>query len=524
VSVTVAGRRLLTPTSISVARGELVGLIGPSGSGKSTLLRVLGGVMEPSQGDVRLGGDPVAMRSREVGFLPEGDVLHEQLTASEALRFTGALRLPHGTSPEDIEARVTAVLEELRLTARADTRISDLSAGERGRVACASELIGDPMMLLLDEPAAGLDPGLERQLMVILRRLADEGRGVLVVTHATSSLALCDTIAVLGHGGRLRAYGPPAEILEQFGVQAYDEIYLALGELGDEPVEEHEHHERPPRPRGRGMVDQPFALQTVLLAARYARCLRRDHKLLLLLIGQAPIIGLFIGLVLPSNVLNSSELAPLYGVFLGFMLLISSTWLGLAASCREIARERTIVEREAAAGVRLDAYLVAKVLVLFPVGIVQVVLLFVVTVILQPLGTSANGYLEVLGLCIAASWASMAMGLAVSARVRREGQASSAVPLLLIPQLLLGGAIIPTAVMPGFIKGVSVLAFSRWGMAGIGSAMQVGQRLSDDVTSVTGYSTSFFSLSPAVSAGALAMFILVGLMLAARALDRRADL
>ena len=186
VSVTLAGRRLLAPTSLEVKRGELVALIGPSGSGKSTLLRVLAGVIAPTSGEVRLGGDPVIMRSREVGYLPEGDVLHEQLTAYEALRFTGALRLPHGTPPEEIEQRVRAVLEELRLTARADTPIASLSAGERGRVACASELIGDPTMLLLDEPAAGLDPGLERQLMVIVRRLADEGRGVLVVTHATS--------------------------------------------------------------------------------------------------------------------------------------------------------------------------------------------------------------------------------------------------------------------------------------------------------------------------------------------------
>ena len=99
---------------------------------------------------------------------------------------------------------------------------------------------------------------------------------------------------------------------------------------------------------------------------------------------------------------------------------------------------------------------------LFPLGAIQVGLLFLVTIVLQPLGTSSGGYLDVFGLCVAAAWASMAMGLAVSARVQREGQASSAVPLMLIPQLLLGGAIIPIAVMPQPLSSVSVLAFSRW--------------------------------------------------------------
>ena len=188
VGVSVPQARLLQPTSLEVRTGELVGVIGPSGAGKTTLLRALAGVLQPTEGDVQLGEDPVVLRSTEIGYLPTGETVHEQLTIREALNYTAALRLPHDLSAEEIRARADAVLAELRLTDRAETRLGSLSGGERKRAVFAVELIARPSMLLLDEPATGLDPGLERRLMAILRRVADQGRGVVVVSHATGSL------------------------------------------------------------------------------------------------------------------------------------------------------------------------------------------------------------------------------------------------------------------------------------------------------------------------------------------------
>ena len=168
VSVTVDGHSILQPTSLSVAPGEFVALIGLSGSGKTTLLKCLAGVGEPGQGQVSMGSDPLELRLTEVGYVPQSDVVHERLSVREALLYAARLRLPSDTRGEEHVAAVDDVLEELRLGDHQDTPIGRLSGGQRKRVACGVELIGKPTMLLLDEPTSGLDPPLERRLMLDL--------------------------------------------------------------------------------------------------------------------------------------------------------------------------------------------------------------------------------------------------------------------------------------------------------------------------------------------------------------------
>lgn len=304
VTVSVPAGRILQPTCLTVAPGRLVALIGPRGGGKTTLLRVAG-VAEPEDGTVTLGGVPVTDRSVDIGYLPVGDTVHPQLTVREALDYAAALRIADGREGVDRAARVDAVLAELRLGDRADTRVADLSTGERKRVACAVELVAQPAMLLLDEPGTGLDPALEERLMTMLRAVADQGRGVVVVTHATSSLALCDVVAVMGAGGTLRYVGPPTGALSHFGVGAYDEIYKALADADGPAVADEGEPQRlrPPRPRRRVRADPTGSLvrQTGVLTGRYARCLTRDGRTLAVLVAQAPIIALAIGAVLPGT-------------------------------------------------------------------------------------------------------------------------------------------------------------------------------------------------------------------------------
>lgn len=523
VGVSVPARRLLHPASLEVATGELVALIGPSGTGKTTLLRALAGVAEPSEGEVSLGEQPVAERSTDIGYLPIGNTVHPQLTVGEALHYAAALRLPPSLSRDEVGARIAEVLEELRLTDRADTRIGSLSGGEHKRAAVAVELMARPAMLLLDEPATGLDPGLERRLMMILRRVADQGRGVVVVTHATSSLAVCDTVAVMGHGGRLRFTGSPDAVLAHFGVDTFDEVYEVL-ETEEEAIAEAEPDSRalPLRaPRRRPPPSGPFLRQWAVIAGRYARTLSRDGRTLWVLLVQAPIIAIGIGVVLPRNVLAQSNSSSFYAVVISFLLITGSVWLGVTSASREIVKERPIVEREAAAGVRLGAYLAAKVSVLFALGIVQVALLVLITVFLQPLHQAPAVYATMVLLCVLAAWASVAMGLAVSAYARSPDQASSTVPLLLIPQLLFAGAIIPTSIMPAPVRVLSELTFSRWALAGLGHSMGLADNLSEETSAVAGYQRSFFALSPSAAAVAMAIFAVIGLFVAARALDRR---
>src|SRR5437764_1554559 len=192
-----SGVRILGPVSLEVARGSLVALMGPNGSGKSTLLRVLAGIARPSAGSATWDQQPTASAVRALGYVPQREGVHDRLTTREALRYAAYLRLDGSV---DVGSRVETVLGELGLAAQDDTLIRSLSGGERRRAACGLELVGDPPVLLLDEPTSGLDEVLERRLMQLFRRLAGHDRAVLVATHATTSLELCDEVVVLQDG------------------------------------------------------------------------------------------------------------------------------------------------------------------------------------------------------------------------------------------------------------------------------------------------------------------------------------
>src|SRR5258705_168471 len=125
-------------------------------------------------------------------------------------------RAPPDTSKEERREIVAQVLEELDLTQQADTRIDKLSGGQRKRASVAMELLTGPSLLILDEPTSGLDPALDRQVMTMLRQLADAGRVVLVVTHSLSYLDVCDQVLLLAPGGKTAFYGPPAQIGPRF--------------------------------------------------------------------------------------------------------------------------------------------------------------------------------------------------------------------------------------------------------------------------------------------------------------------
>lgn len=490
LEVVAGGRRLLGPLDVAVATGELVAIIGPSGAGKSTLLRALAGVTGLSAGAVTLDERPIAAASRRVGFLPETGTVHSLLTVREALRYTVALRRPDLGAVDP--ARVDAVLEELGLADRADALLDDLSRGERKRAEVAVELIGDPEMLLLDEPDTGLDPGLSHRLMLSLRAIADRGRGICLITHDVRSLELCDRIIVMAPGGTLAFDGPPRAAAAHFGVGEPAEIYdvLARPAEGEAAAEEGTLRlERAPL-----ALDRPFGSQAVILADRDLTLLRRDRRTLALLIGQAPLIGLLIGLVLPTSVLENPSLAGFNGVLLTFLVLIGAIFLGVVTTARSIVGELNVIERETAAGVRTDAYVAAKAMIAFPLIAVQALLLFAVTVVIQPLNAPASVYLQVFGIVLLTAIAAGAMGLALSSRVGSASQATAAVPLLLVPQILFAGAVVPVAVMPTIVKVIPFLMISRWGLSSAGEALGLGTGVAGDVSSVAGYDPSFFEV------------------------------
>jgi len=519
VTVRVADKLLVRGIDLDVAPGELCAVIGVSGSGKSTLLRVLAGVDSPTLGHVAVDGAPAVQRTHLVGYVPFGDLVHRELTVREALGYAAALRLP-GASNAERDARVADVVRELRMEERAESFVGSLSDGERRRVACGSELVGAPRALVLDEPTTGLDPDLQRRLMLFLRGLADHGLAVVVSTHATGSLDLCDQIAVMSPGGRLRFTGTQAEVLEHFGEQTIDDVY-------DDVHTQAEEEETQPRPKGPSPADAempplpPLGLQVATLTSRYATCMRRQHRSLAILLGQAPVIGLAIALVLPTTEGRTVDLTPFYTLLIAFTVAIGSIWMGLISSCREIAGETAILRRETAVGVRIDAYLLSKCAVLLPIAAAQVALLLAPLIVIRPLGNPASEYLLAFPVLVAASFAGSLLGLLISALVRNAGQATTAVPVVMIPQLLFAGALIARSAMAPPMQLISDLMPSRWTLSSIGQAFHLDERVQGNLGGITGLEPSFFDISPVVGlailgAACVVLYVVTGVVLSWR--------
>ena len=233
VNVALAGRAVLTDISLSLTSGHLVALVGPNGAGKTTLLRALSGLL-PSEGEIHIGGDalsalPLRERAKRFAYLPQGHVVHWPLPSRDIVALG---RYPHGAtdparlSPGDTEA-VLRAMQAVDVMEFADRRVTELSGGERSRVALARVLAVEAPIVLADEPTASLDPRYQLDVMTNLRRVADDGVLVIVVTHDLGLAArFADTVLVMSDG-RLVAEGPPSEALsdkimaEVFRISAY---------------------------------------------------------------------------------------------------------------------------------------------------------------------------------------------------------------------------------------------------------------------------------------------------------------
>ena len=227
------GRRIVDAVTFAINKPSLVAVIGPSGAGKSSLLRLVTGQLPPTDGSVSLDGATMTSQRRahrgQIGVVPQHTVAHRALTARHALEYTARLRLPSDVGRRERTARITELLGELGLSDHADTQISRLSGGQQRRVAIALEMLTNPSMLILDEPTAGLDPSLVLQIMRLLRRLADQGKRVFVVTHDLEHLSLVDHVLILRSGGTVAYYGPPADVFQHFGTTSWAETFELLG-------------------------------------------------------------------------------------------------------------------------------------------------------------------------------------------------------------------------------------------------------------------------------------------------------
>jgi len=509
VRVDVESGTILQSTSLHLRAGELVAIIGESGAGKSTLLRALAGVSRPTGGHVVIGGESVGNRLCELGYVPQFDTVHDHLTVGEALDYAAQLRLPPDTTGRERTARVTEVVDQLGLADRRDVRVERLSGGQRKRVAVGVELLHRPGALFLDEPTTGLDPGLERHMTGLFRGLTDTGQTVALVTHATGSLALYDRVVVMGRGGCLRFDGTPTELLQTFQVEQFDDVYAVLAEQREpQPVAERLGRRDRPLPalasarrrvRLPHPVQQSLTYQTRVLASRYAALVMRDRRHLRSALIQVPILGLLTALLFVSDVFEKSPV-PLYAAKsaqLIFLMVTISVWLGSINAAREIVKERHVVDRELAIGVQVPAYIASKLIVLLALASAQTVLFALIVLTLRPLHEASSVAVELMIVLVAASCIAVLLGLLVSAFARSQDQATGVIPLLLVPQLLFSGAIVPITQMTTPVRLIALVIPARWSFAAAGNVVHMQERINNDpvFSKASLYGQHFFSVT-----------------------------
>ncbi|MGI9059497.1 MAG: FHA domain-containing protein [Ktedonobacteraceae bacterium] len=320
---------LLNNISLVIPPRKFVALVGGSGTGKSTLMGALNG-LQPSDGTVLYNGQDyykhLAAFSTQLGYVPQDDIIHRDLNVDRALYYAAKLRLPSDFTEAQIKQRINEVLEDVEMSFRRHVLVSKLSGGQRKRVSIALELLANPSVFFLDEPTSGLDPGLDRKMMFLLRKLADKGHTIVLVTHATNNINACDYVCFLCQGGRLAFFGPPDEAKKFFNKTDFAEIYTSLEpteENKDIPARADARFRESPYYRqyvqeqlerdlaGQANLITPTAQaavkppkrgnplkQFLLLSMRYIELLKNDKVNLSILLLQAPIIALILFLLL----------------------------------------------------------------------------------------------------------------------------------------------------------------------------------------------------------------------------------
>lgn len=467
---------LLTSVNVDVQPGEFVGILGPSGSGKSTLLHLMNGDYLPSEGTIRFNNQfPeafLAINSNRMAYLPQEPILHDRLTPRWALGYSSRLR---GIGPrKTTAATINATLAEVGVTHRANTPIRKLSGGEKKRVALAAELLGEPSALFLDEATSGLDPGLEKEMMELFRRLADSGKTVVCITHYPDNVTMCDRLIVVAQG-QVLFEGTPPELLKHFQISRIGDLYSKLssdmnsflnasaGPAALHLTAKQVTFDADACPAEDARTTPPdLGSQTAILAARYLHLLVLDIKSVFLLLLQAPVIAFLIGATFGNIAVDYSEQHAADWKQVAFLLIMSVIWCASTNGVREIVKERTIYLHEKRYNLSSVAYLASKFL---PLGLISICQTFLLLFILGTISHFAGSWTSHSLVLSLVALASTALGLCISSGVKTSERAMTLLPVILIGQAVFSGGLARLTGLVRVLAGIFVPAF--WGLNGL---------------------------------------------------------
>ena len=475
--------------SFSENQGRLVGIMGASGSGKTTLLNVLSGTETPTSGNILINGINLHLVKDQlegvIGVIPQDDLLIEELTVFENLYYNARLCFRDKTDSE-IRDLVDKTLTSLGLIERKDLKVGSplnkmISGGQRKRLNIALELIREPSILFVDEPTSGLSSRDSENVMDLLRELALKGKLVFVVIHQPSSdiFKMFDNMMILDVGGFMIFYGNPVEAVMYFK-RLDQQINSELGEcptcgnvnpelifniIEARVVDEFGKYTpsrkvAPARweqffrenislaPVQKETTSPPGSLRIPSWISQIKIYTLRDFvskisntQYIVLNLLEAPLLAFILAYLIryiadPNSsiyIFRENENIPVYI----FMSLIVALFLGLTVSAEEIFRDRKILKREAFLNLSRSGYLVSKIMILFTISAIQALLFVAVgNAIIGLKGMNLYYWLALFSL---ASFANL-LGLNVSSAFNSAVTIYILIPLLLIPQMILGGA------------------------------------------------------------------------------------
>ncbi|MEA1785141.1 ATP-binding cassette domain-containing protein [Arenibacter sp. GZD96] len=476
----------LHPLSLDIESKSFVALMGPSGCGKSTLLKCLNGDNPATSGEVFINGlsliDHYDLVKKSIGYVPQEDIIHRELSVYKTLFYAAKLRLPDGTSQEEIDVRINKVLKSLKLDQHdqgnpkgqkdiKQKKVKELSGGQRKRISIAVELLTEPTILFLDEPTSPLDPETIDSFLKSLRALTEEGTSIIMVTHKPEDLNYVDEVVFLGVNGHLVYKGPPTKITTYFKVDSIIEVYSRMSDL--EGVKKQ--YIAPKQDVlslktnakfNKSKPDSSFR-QLYWLAARYLKIKLNDYSNLLLLLLQPIIIGGLVSLVFSE-----------FRIGVIFLTSISAIWFGVSNSAKEIVSELPIYKRERMFNLNINTYIVSKLLILALIAMVQVIVFvsiiylnFKINAIQEFPETYLRPFWESVGYLFLVSCSATLIGLFLSSYFNTTEKVMTVVPITLMPQIMLAGVM--TKLDTRFIEVLSFFTLGRWGTEGF-SRLQDG--------------------------------------------------
>ncbi|MGA8330394.1 MAG: ABC transporter permease, partial [Mycobacterium sp.] len=446
---------------------------------------------------VDFGGHDLAadyVRPR-VAVVPRHDLLHPQLTVEQALRFAAELRFTPSTSAEQRDKVVRSALDDMELASLRTVQLKNLTVEQRKHASLAVELLTSPALLVLDEPTAGLEPAAQQRLRATLRRLADDGRVVVLATTSPTDLDGCDQVLILTPTGIPVFAGAPTQIADELNTSDWTEI---VARVSGDPYGAHDEYlarqqpipvtepspEAPPQNAGNGSPPTypSFWQQLITALRRQAWLLAADQRYLIFLTILPLLVGA-ISLLVPGDAglgpASPYGKSPDEAVEILAVLNVGAVMMGTALGIRDLFGERRIFRREQAHGLSASALLTAKVVVYSAVAVVQAGIVTITAAVGKGAPTHGavllgNATFELFVILAVTTIVSAVIALALSALASYAEQVLLTAALIVFASLVFAGAMFPVAGRFG-LEQIAWFVPARWSFAALASTVDLHQ-------------------------------------------------